>query len=84
MSQDDIRQRVHLNTFGFYKDGYMSISMNSLSFSNGNTDDIDSSTVIISSLSDRLSALRFIQCIMSLTVLMSYSIFLTLCKIPRV
>lgn len=43
--KDDIRQRVHLNTFGFYKDGYMSISMNSLSFTNGNTDNIDSSTI---------------------------------------
>ncbi|XP_056601164.1 protein GPR107 [Triplophysa dalaica] len=43
--KDDIRQRVHLNTFGFYKDGSMSISMNSLSFTNGNTDDIDSSTI---------------------------------------
>ncbi|XP_051981821.1 protein GPR107-like [Xyrauchen texanus] len=43
--KDDIRQRVHLNTFGFYKDGYMSMSMNSLSFSHGNTDNIDSSTI---------------------------------------
>uniref|UniRef100_A0A672KIQ1 Protein GPR107-like n=1 Tax=Sinocyclocheilus grahami TaxID=75366 RepID=A0A672KIQ1_SINGR len=25
LSQDDIRQRVHLNTFGFYKDGYTSM-----------------------------------------------------------
>uniref|UniRef100_A0A8C1NS18 G protein-coupled receptor 107 n=1 Tax=Cyprinus carpio TaxID=7962 RepID=A0A8C1NS18_CYPCA len=43
--KDDIRQRVHLNTFGFYKDGYMSMSMNSLSFTNGRTDNIDSSTI---------------------------------------
>ncbi|XP_051749552.1 protein GPR107 [Ctenopharyngodon idella] len=44
--KDDIRQRVHLNTFGFYKDGYMSISMNSLRFPEGKTDiDIDSSTI---------------------------------------
>ncbi|KAA0717131.1 hypothetical protein E1301_Tti014406 [Triplophysa tibetana] len=43
--KDDVRQRVHLNTFGFYKDGSMSISMNRLSFTNGNTDDIDSSTI---------------------------------------
>ncbi|XP_056123388.1 protein GPR107 [Rhinichthys klamathensis goyatoka] len=43
--KDDIRQRVHLNTFGLYKDGYMSISMNSLSFTDGNTDNIDSSTI---------------------------------------
>ncbi|KAI2664653.1 Protein GPR107 [Labeo rohita] len=43
--KDDIRQRVHLNTFGFYKDGYMSMSMNSLSFSSGKTDNIDSSTI---------------------------------------
>uniref|UniRef100_A0A673IBI0 Protein GPR107-like n=1 Tax=Sinocyclocheilus rhinocerous TaxID=307959 RepID=A0A673IBI0_9TELE len=45
LSQDDIRQRVHLNTFGFYKDGYTSMSMNSLSFTNGKTDNIDSSTI---------------------------------------
>ncbi|XP_067294797.1 protein GPR107 isoform X1 [Pseudorasbora parva] len=43
--KDDIRQRVHLNSFGFYKDGYMSISMNSLSFTDGKTDNIDSSTI---------------------------------------
>ncbi|XP_048044370.1 protein GPR107 [Megalobrama amblycephala] len=44
--KDDIRQRVHLNTFGFYKDGYMSISMNSLRFTEGKMDiDIDSSTI---------------------------------------
>ncbi len=49
LSQDDIRQRVHLNTFGFYKDGYMSMSMNSLSFTNGKMDNIDSSTVRLSS-----------------------------------
>uniref|UniRef100_A0A8C2DH63 G protein-coupled receptor 107 n=1 Tax=Cyprinus carpio TaxID=7962 RepID=A0A8C2DH63_CYPCA len=47
LSQDDIRQRVHLNTFGFYKDGYMSMSMNSLSlsFTDGKPDNIDSSTI---------------------------------------
>ncbi|ROI27842.1 Protein GPR107 [Anabarilius grahami] len=43
--KDDIRQRVHLNTFGFYKDGYMSITMNSLRFTEGKMEiDIDSST----------------------------------------
>ncbi|XP_077096734.1 protein GPR107 [Siphateles boraxobius] len=43
--KDDIRQQVHLNTFGLYKDGYMSINMNSLSFTDVNTDNIDSSTI---------------------------------------
>ncbi|XP_059406607.1 protein GPR107 isoform X3 [Carassius carassius] len=45
--KDDIRQRVHLNTFGFYKDGYMTMSMNSLSlsFTDGKPDNIDSSTI---------------------------------------
>lgn len=43
--KDDIRQRVHLNTFGFYKDGYMSMSMDSLSFTGGKMDNIDSSTI---------------------------------------
>uniref|UniRef100_A0AAY4ECE7 GOST seven transmembrane domain-containing protein n=1 Tax=Denticeps clupeoides TaxID=299321 RepID=A0AAY4ECE7_9TELE len=28
--KDDIRQKVHLNTFGFYKNGYMTVNMNSL------------------------------------------------------
>lgn len=44
-SQDDVRQRVHLNTFGFYKNGYMSVKMNSLSVSGAPSDNIDSSTV---------------------------------------
>ncbi|TRY74312.1 hypothetical protein DNTS_002948 [Danionella cerebrum] len=44
--KDDIRQRVHLNTFGFYKEGYMNLSMNSLSFPVGwKMDSIDSSTI---------------------------------------
>ncbi|XP_056313979.1 protein GPR107 [Danio aesculapii] len=43
--KDDIRQRVHLNTFGFYKDGYMSMIMNHLSFTDGKMDNIDSSTI---------------------------------------
>ncbi|XP_053341839.1 protein GPR107 isoform X1 [Clarias gariepinus] len=43
--KDDVRQRVHLNTFGFYKDGYMSVKMNSLSVSGPSTDSIDSSTI---------------------------------------
>lgn len=44
-SQDDVRQRVHLNTFGFYKHGYMRVKMNSLSVSGAPSDSIDSSTV---------------------------------------
>ncbi|KAI5089353.1 protein GPR107 isoform X1 [Silurus meridionalis] len=43
--KDDVRQRVHLNTFGFYKDGYMSVKMNSLSVSGAPVDNIDSSTI---------------------------------------
>ncbi|NP_001073515.1 protein GPR107 precursor [Danio rerio] len=43
--KDDIRQRVHLNTFGFYKDGYMSMNMSHLSFTGGKMDNIDSSTI---------------------------------------
>ncbi|XP_026067433.1 protein GPR107 isoform X1 [Carassius auratus] len=43
--KDDIRQRVHLNTFGFYKDGYMSMNNLSLSFTDGKPENIDSSTI---------------------------------------
>ncbi|XP_017316090.1 protein GPR107 [Ictalurus punctatus] len=43
--KDDVRQRVHLNTFGFYKNGYMSVKMNSLSVSGAPTNNIDSSTI---------------------------------------
>uniref|UniRef100_A0A4W4GC86 GOST seven transmembrane domain-containing protein n=1 Tax=Electrophorus electricus TaxID=8005 RepID=A0A4W4GC86_ELEEL len=42
--KDDVRQRVHLNTFGFYKNGYMSVEMNRFSMT-ANTEDIDSSTI---------------------------------------
>uniref|UniRef100_A0A3B3R2W8 Uncharacterized protein n=1 Tax=Paramormyrops kingsleyae TaxID=1676925 RepID=A0A3B3R2W8_9TELE len=41
---DDVRQMVHLNSFGFYKDGYMNVSMNSLVL-HGNIDKIDDSTI---------------------------------------
>ncbi|XP_036418814.1 protein GPR107 isoform X1 [Colossoma macropomum] len=42
---DDVRQRVHLNTFGFYKNGYMSVNLNALSVSGAPNKDIDSSTI---------------------------------------
>ncbi|XP_054440202.1 protein GPR107 [Pteronotus mesoamericanus] len=29
--KDDVRHRVHLNTFGFFKDGYMTVNVSSLS-----------------------------------------------------
>uniref|UniRef100_A0A8C5IYB7 G protein-coupled receptor 107 n=1 Tax=Junco hyemalis TaxID=40217 RepID=A0A8C5IYB7_JUNHY len=29
--KDDVRQKVHLNTFGFFKDGFMSVNVSSLS-----------------------------------------------------
>ncbi|NXD51263.1 GP107 protein, partial [Corvus moneduloides] len=29
--QDDVRQKVHLNTFGFFKDGFMRVSVSNLS-----------------------------------------------------
>ncbi|KAI4875763.1 hypothetical protein NFI96_024281 [Prochilodus magdalenae] len=41
----DVRQRVHLNTFGFYKNGYMSVNMKNLSVSGAPNKDIDSSTI---------------------------------------
>ncbi|XP_072528561.1 protein GPR107 [Salminus brasiliensis] len=43
--KDDVRQRVHLNTFGFYKNGYMSVEMDSLSLRGVPSEDIDSSTI---------------------------------------
>ncbi|XP_028920040.1 protein GPR107 [Ornithorhynchus anatinus] len=32
--KDDVRQKVHLNTFGFFKDGFMSVNVSSLSVRN--------------------------------------------------
>ncbi|NXU32165.1 GP107 protein, partial [Thalassarche chlororhynchos] len=29
--QDDVRQKVHLNTFGFFKDGFMKVNVSNLS-----------------------------------------------------
>ncbi|KAK2816418.1 hypothetical protein Q7C36_022689 [Tachysurus vachellii] len=43
--KDDVRQRVHLNTFGFYPKGYMIVKMNRLSVSGAPADSIDSSTI---------------------------------------
>uniref|UniRef100_A0A8C7J060 G protein-coupled receptor 107 n=1 Tax=Oncorhynchus kisutch TaxID=8019 RepID=A0A8C7J060_ONCKI len=43
--EDDIRQKVHLNTFGFYKHGYMIVNMSSLTLTGEDLDKIDSSTV---------------------------------------
>ncbi|XP_015463276.2 protein GPR107 isoform X2 [Astyanax mexicanus] len=43
--KDDVRQRVHLNTFGFYKNGYMSVQMDRLSLNGVPIEDIDSSTI---------------------------------------
>ncbi|XP_039620190.1 protein GPR107 [Polypterus senegalus] len=43
--KDDVRQKVHLNTFGFFKDGYMAVNMSKLSMSGGEISKIDSSTL---------------------------------------
>ncbi|KAM4696673.1 protein GPR107 isoform 2-T2 [Rhinophrynus dorsalis] len=42
--KDDMRQKVHLNTFGFFKDGFMSVTVNNLSVTGGFTN-LDSSTL---------------------------------------
>ncbi|NXK60725.1 GP107 protein, partial [Sylvietta virens] len=44
--QDDVRQKVHLNTFGFFKDGFMRVSVSSLSLKPAvSSDDMDSLSV---------------------------------------
>ncbi|NXW80127.1 GP107 protein, partial [Hirundo rustica] len=44
--QDDVRQKVHLNTFGFFKDGFMSVNVSSLSLKSAmSSEDMDSSSV---------------------------------------
>ncbi|KAL2100065.1 hypothetical protein ACEWY4_004459 [Coilia grayii] len=43
--KDDIRQKVHLNTFGFYKNGYMVVNLNSLMINEVDITDVDSSTL---------------------------------------
>uniref|UniRef100_A0A6Q2XQ73 GOST seven transmembrane domain-containing protein n=1 Tax=Esox lucius TaxID=8010 RepID=A0A6Q2XQ73_ESOLU len=43
--KDDIRHKVHLNTFGFYKNGYMIVNMSSLTLTGETLDKIDSSTI---------------------------------------
>uniref|UniRef100_A0AAY4ECF1 GOST seven transmembrane domain-containing protein n=1 Tax=Denticeps clupeoides TaxID=299321 RepID=A0AAY4ECF1_9TELE len=42
--KDDIRQKVHLNTFGFYKNGYMTVNMNSLMVNEVPISDVDGTT----------------------------------------
>ncbi|KAL4609361.1 protein GPR107-like isoform X1 [Arapaima gigas] len=42
--KNDVRQKVHLNSFGFYKNGYMNVSMNQLTF-DVDVSDIDDSTI---------------------------------------
>ncbi|NWU35562.1 GP107 protein, partial [Hylia prasina] len=37
--QDDVRQKVHLNTFGFFKDGFMRVNVSSLSLKPVSSDD---------------------------------------------
>ncbi|NWS04315.1 GP107 protein, partial [Motacilla alba] len=44
--QDDVRQKVHLNTFGFFKDGFMTVNVSSLSLHpEPSPDDMDSLSV---------------------------------------
>ncbi|NXH46134.1 GP107 protein, partial [Dicaeum eximium] len=43
---DDVRQKVHLNTFGFFKDGFMRVNVSSLSLKPAvSSDDMDSLSV---------------------------------------
>ncbi|XP_056360951.1 protein GPR107 isoform X1 [Oenanthe melanoleuca] len=40
--KDDVRQKVHLNTFGFFKDGFMTVNVSSLSLNPAvSPDDVD-------------------------------------------
>ncbi|NXI03624.1 GP107 protein, partial [Pachycephala philippinensis] len=44
--QDDVRQKVHLNTFGFFKDGFMRVNVSNLSLKPAvASDDMDSLSV---------------------------------------
>ncbi|NWV35206.1 GP107 protein, partial [Grantiella picta] len=44
--QDDVRQKVHLNTFGFFKDGFMRVNVSNLSLKPTlGSDDMDSLSV---------------------------------------
>ncbi|NXP60255.1 GP107 protein, partial [Chloropsis cyanopogon] len=44
--QDDVRQKVHLNTFGFFKDGFMRVSVSNLSLKPAvSSEDMDSLSV---------------------------------------
>ncbi|NWZ06670.1 GP107 protein, partial [Agelaius phoeniceus] len=44
--QDDVRQKVHLNTFGFFKDGFMSVNVSNLSLNpEPSPDEMDSLSV---------------------------------------
>ncbi|NXU35131.1 GP107 protein, partial [Drymodes brunneopygia] len=44
--QDDVRQKVHLNTFGFFKDGFMRVKVSNLSLKpEVSSDDMDSLSV---------------------------------------
>ncbi|NWH88721.1 GP107 protein, partial [Aegithalos caudatus] len=44
--QDDVRQKVHLNTFGFFKDGFMRVNVSNLSLKPAvSPDDMDSLSV---------------------------------------
>ncbi|NXQ36213.1 GP107 protein, partial [Alaudala cheleensis] len=44
--QDDVRQKVHLNTFGFFKDGFMRVNVSSLSLKPApSSDDMDGLSV---------------------------------------
>ncbi|NXQ64330.1 GP107 protein, partial [Anthoscopus minutus] len=44
--QDDVRQKVHLNTFGFFKDGFMRVNVSNLSLKPAvGSDDMDSLSV---------------------------------------
>ncbi|XP_005408395.1 PREDICTED: protein GPR107 [Chinchilla lanigera] len=43
--KDDVRHKVHLNTFGFFKDGYMQVKVSSLSVNNP-TGVMDKDTII--------------------------------------
>ncbi|NXR76744.1 GP107 protein, partial [Pycnonotus jocosus] len=43
--QDDVRQKVHLNTFGFFKDGFMRVNVSNLSLRTAKSSDMDSLSV---------------------------------------
>uniref|UniRef100_A0A8C3IH24 Uncharacterized protein n=1 Tax=Chrysemys picta bellii TaxID=8478 RepID=A0A8C3IH24_CHRPI len=66
--QDDVRQKVHLSTFGFFKSGFMMVNVSNLSLEGPWSLDDKSNSAVSDFLVERIISVSVSLCVFDTTV----------------